>query len=151
VEIGWKQQTHTEFCEGSNREELTMRWTRRGCMADDRLIQRSDYNVSCLDTSGYVTAGNSRVVSEYQKYQISVGTYHSHLQSRIDETIHMETCISLYRQYKCPDSMLSLQFGTPQCIWKCTYSLQLKHNFSQRNTKHVRHANVFNTPAHAAL
>ena len=38
-------------------------WMRRGCMANDRLTQRSDYNVSGPDTSGYVTAGNSRVVS----------------------------------------------------------------------------------------
>jgi len=40
-------------------------------MADDRVIQRSDCNVSCLDSSGSVTAGNSRTVSEYQN---SVGT-----------------------------------------------------------------------------
>jgi len=62
----------------------------RGCMAGDPVIQRSDYNVSCVDTSCYVTAGKSRAVREYQN---SVGTHHHNLQSRIGETIHMETCI----------------------------------------------------------
>jgi hypothetical protein len=62
----------------------------RGCMAGDPVIQRSDYNVSCLDTSSYVTAGKSRVVREYQN---SVGTHHRHLQSRVGETVHMEMCI----------------------------------------------------------
>jgi hypothetical protein len=66
----------------------------RGCMAGDRVIQRSDYNVSCLDTSDYVTSRKRRVVSEYEE---SVGTHHSHLHSRIDETIYMEKCSSLYR------------------------------------------------------
>jgi len=56
-------------------------WMGRGCMADDRVIQRSDYSLSCLDSSGSVTAGKSRVVSEYQN---SVGTHHCYLQSRID-------------------------------------------------------------------
>jgi len=63
-------------------------------MANDQVIQWSDYNVSCLDTLGCVTAGNSRLARRYQNY---VGTHHSHLQSRIDETIYMENCISLYR------------------------------------------------------
>ena len=65
-----------------------------GFMANDRLIMRSDCNVSCLDTLGYVTAGNSRLARGYQN---SVGTHHSHLQNRIDETKYMETCILLYR------------------------------------------------------
>ena len=34
-------------------------------MADYVVVMRSDCNVSCLDTSGYVTAGNSRLVSGY--------------------------------------------------------------------------------------
>ena len=118
-------------------------WMRRGWMADGRVIHRSDYNVSCLDTAGYVTAGNSPVVSQYQT---SVGTHHCHLQSRIDETIHMKTCISLYRQYKCSDNVPFLQFGTPQFTLKFTYSLQLNDNFSHRNTKHVRQVNGFNPP-----
>jgi hypothetical protein len=37
----------------------------RGIMADDRVVMRSDCNVSCLVTSGYVTAGNSWLVSGY--------------------------------------------------------------------------------------
>jgi hypothetical protein len=65
-----------------------------GFMVKDRLIMRSDYNVSCLDTLGYVTVGNSRLARGYQNY---VGTNHSHLQSRIDEIKYMEKCISLYR------------------------------------------------------
>jgi len=121
-------------------------WMGRGCMADDRVIQRSDYNVSCLDSSGSVTAGKSRAVSEYQN---SVGTQHWYLQSRIDETMHMESSMLLYGQYKCSDNVLLLQFGTPQCVLKCTYSLLLKDSFSQRPTKHVRHVNDFNPPDHA--
>jgi len=65
-----------------------------GFMANDRFIMQSDYNVSCLHTVGYVTTGNSRLAKGYQN---SVGTHHSHLQNRIDETKYMETCISLYR------------------------------------------------------
>jgi hypothetical protein len=61
-------------------------------MDDDRVIQRSDYNVSCQDTSSCVTAGNSRLA---RRYQNSIGTHHSHLQSSIVETIQMETCTSL--------------------------------------------------------
>jgi len=129
-------------------DTLKQDWMDAAWLHDDRLIQRSDYNVSGLGTSGYVTAGKSRVVSEYRN---SVGTHHCHLQSTIDEAIHMETCISLYRQYKCSDNVLSLQFGTPHCILKCTYSLQLKYNFSERHTKHVRHVNVCNEADHATL
>jgi len=32
-------------------------------MDDKRVVMRSDCNVSCLVTSGYITAGKSRVVS----------------------------------------------------------------------------------------
>jgi len=32
-------------------------------MADKRVVMRSDCNVSCLVTSGYVTVGKSRLVS----------------------------------------------------------------------------------------
>jgi hypothetical protein len=63
-------------------------------MANDRVIMRSDYNVLCLDTWGYVTARNSRLARGYQN---SVGTYHYYLQSRIDETKYMVTCILLCR------------------------------------------------------
>jgi hypothetical protein len=59
-------------------------------MTDNRVIMRNDYSVLCLDTVGYVTAGNSRLASGYK---ISVGTYHCHLQSGIDETKYMVTCI----------------------------------------------------------
>ena len=65
-----------------------------GFMLNDRLIRRSDYSVSCLDTLGYVTAGNSRRARGYQN---SVGIHHSHIQSRIDETKHMEKCVLVYR------------------------------------------------------
>ena len=34
-------------------------------LADDRVVMQSDCNVWFLDTSGYVTAGNSRLVSGY--------------------------------------------------------------------------------------
>ena len=34
-------------------------------MSDDRVVIRSHCNVLCQDTSGYVTAGNSRLVSGY--------------------------------------------------------------------------------------
>jgi len=112
------------------------RWIWHGCMADDRVIQRSDYSVSCLDSSGSVTAGKSRVVSEYQN---SVRIHHCYLQSRIDETVRMETCMSLYGQYKCSDNPPFLQFGTPQCALNCTYSLLLQTVFPQRPTTHVRH------------
>jgi hypothetical protein len=47
-------------------------------MANGLVIMRSDYNVLCLDTVGYVTVGNSRLARGYQN---SVGTYHCHLQS----------------------------------------------------------------------
>ena len=67
-------------------------------MANDGLIMRSVYNVSCLYTLRYVTAGNSRLARVCQN---SVETQHSHLQSRTDETKYMEKCISLYMQYKC--------------------------------------------------
>ena len=38
-------------------------------MAVDRVIMRSDYSLFCLDTSGYVTAEESRVVSDYTGQQ----------------------------------------------------------------------------------
>ena len=53
-----------------------------GLVAKNRLIMRSDCNVSCLYTLRYVMPGNSRLA---RGYQISVGTHHSHLQSRIVE------------------------------------------------------------------
>jgi hypothetical protein len=53
-----------------------------GRMADYRVIMQTDYNVLCLDTSGYVTTGNRPVAGGYQN---SVGTHQYHLQSRIDE------------------------------------------------------------------
>ena len=34
--------------------------------------------------------------------------------------------------------MLYLQFGTPQCILKCTYIFQIKQKFSQRISEHMR-------------
>jgi hypothetical protein len=34
-------------------------------MAECRVVMRCDCNVSCLDTSGYVTARNSRLISRY--------------------------------------------------------------------------------------
>jgi hypothetical protein len=40
-----------------------------GVMAVDRVIMRSDYSLFCLDTSGYVTAEESRVVSDYTGQQ----------------------------------------------------------------------------------
>ena len=63
-------------------------------MADYRVIMQTDYNIFCLDASGYVTTGNSRVASGYQN---SVRTYHCHLQSRIDETVLLDIrqCILL--------------------------------------------------------
>jgi len=62
-------------------------------MADYRVTILSDYNVLCLDTSSYVTTGNSRLVSGC-KY--CVGTHQYHLQSRINETVLLDTrqCIS---------------------------------------------------------
>ena len=33
-----------------------------GFMVDDSVIMLGDYNLSCLDISGHVTAGNSRLV-----------------------------------------------------------------------------------------
>ena len=53
-----------------------------GLVANDWVIIRSDYDMSCLDTLGYVMPGNSRLARGYQD---SVGTRHSHLQSRIVE------------------------------------------------------------------
>jgi hypothetical protein len=100
------------FCERNSREGVTMRsekcaegvlvdtlnmgWVDGawGFMAGDRVIMRSDYNVLCLETSGYVTAGNSQVARGYRN---SVGSYHCHFQSRIDDTKYMETCILLCR------------------------------------------------------
>ena len=61
-----------------------------GVMVDERMIMRNDFDLLCLATSGYVTAGKSRVVSDYQN---SEGTYQSDLQSRHDEKIYMENCI----------------------------------------------------------
>jgi hypothetical protein len=63
-------------------------------MADYRVIMRSDYNVLCLYTSGYVKEGNRRLAREYQN---SVGTHHCNLQSRHDETVPIDIrqCISL--------------------------------------------------------
>jgi len=63
-------------------------------MADYHTIMQIDYNVSCLYTSSYVTTGNDRLVGGYHN---SVGTHHSHLQSRVDETvlIDIRQCISL--------------------------------------------------------
>ena len=77
-------------------DSLKINWVEAawGFMANDRIIMRCDYNVSCIDISGYVTAGNSRLARECQT---SVGTHHSHLHSRIDETKHVETCILVYR------------------------------------------------------
>jgi hypothetical protein len=96
VQIGWIKQIHAYFCEGNSREELPMTsekcyevdtlridWMDAvwGFKYNDRLIMWSDYNVSCQDTLGYVTAGNSRLARGHQN---SIGTHHSHLQSRID-------------------------------------------------------------------
>ena len=47
-------------------------------MANDLVMQWSDYNVSCLDTLGYVTTGNSRLT---RRYQNDVGTHHSHFRA----------------------------------------------------------------------
>jgi hypothetical protein len=65
-----------------------------GLTADYHVTLRSDYNVLCLYTSSYVTTGNSRVVSECKS---CVGTHQYHLQSRINETVLLDTrqCISL--------------------------------------------------------
>ena len=54
----------------------------------------TDYNVLCLDASGYVTTGNSGMARGFQD---SVGTHHSHFQSRIDETVLLDItqCILL--------------------------------------------------------
>ena len=57
-----------------------------GFQADDGVIMLSDYSLLCLYTSGYVTEGKSRVVSDYHN---SAGTHHSHFQSRHDETKYM--------------------------------------------------------------
>jgi len=63
-------------------------------MADYRVIMQTDYNVLCLDASGYVTTENGRVAREYQN---SVRTHHCHLQSRIDEAVLLDIrrCILL--------------------------------------------------------
>ena len=55
-----------------------------GFMADDRVVMRSDCSVSCLDTSGYVTAGNSRLVRGYMCF---VGKNDTHLQGTNNVTI----------------------------------------------------------------
>ena len=99
-------------------------------MANDRVIMRSDFNVSCLDTLGYVMPGNSRLARGYQD---SVGTRHSHLQSRIDEKNiwkGVSHCIG-----NSLNNMLFSQFGTPQCIQKHTFAFHLNENSSQRNTE----------------
>jgi hypothetical protein len=70
--------------------------------------------VLCLDTLGYVTAGNSRPARVYQN---SVGTYHCHLQSRFDETKYMETCILFCKGGKA----VPLQAWTgPEGGWRCS-------------------------------
>jgi hypothetical protein len=63
-------------------------------MAEYHVIIWSDYDVLCLDTSGYVTAGNSRAARGYQN---SVGTRHCNLQSKHDETVLLDIrqCIVL--------------------------------------------------------
>ena len=88
----------------------------------------SEVNTKCcvyVHTLGYVTAGNSRLARGYQN---SVGTHHSHLQSRIAEKNiwkRVSHCIGNI------NVLLFLRFGTTPCIVKHTYSLRLKQNFSQ--------------------
>ena len=55
-------------------------------MADDRVVMRSDCVVSCLDTYGYVTAGNRRLVSGYLCF---VGNNETHLQGTNNETMRV--------------------------------------------------------------
>jgi hypothetical protein len=59
-----------------------------GFMADYCMIMQTDYNVSCPDTTDYVTAGNSRLARGCQN---SIGTHHYHLQSRHDEPVLLDT------------------------------------------------------------
>jgi hypothetical protein len=59
-----------------------------GVVADCRVTMRSDYNVLCLDISSYVSIGKSRLVRGYQN---SVGTHHCNFQSRINETVLLDT------------------------------------------------------------
>jgi hypothetical protein len=54
-------------------------------MAGDRVVVRSDCNVSCLDTSGYITARNSRLVSGY----LCFGGHDTHLQGTNNVTIRV--------------------------------------------------------------
>jgi len=58
-----------------------------GLMADYCMIMQTDYNVSCPDTTDYVTVGNSRLAGGYQN---SVGTHHRHLRSRFNETVLLD-------------------------------------------------------------
>jgi hypothetical protein len=78
-------------------------------MANDRVKTRSDYNVLCLDTVGYVTAGNSRLASGYQN---SVGTHHCHFRA---ESIHVYWCCPIYRTDRRPPGTAPLS-DTSRCL-----------------------------------
>jgi hypothetical protein len=54
-------------------------------MANDGVVMRNDCNVSCLDTSGYVTAGNSRLVCGC----LCFGGHDTHLQGTNNVTMRL--------------------------------------------------------------
>jgi hypothetical protein len=71
------------FPDGQGKQNEDRAW---GFMTEDRVVMRSECNVSCLDTSGYVTAGNSQLVSGYVCF---VGKNDTHITGTNNMTIRV--------------------------------------------------------------
>ena len=72
-----------------------------GVMADGRVVKGGDCNVSCLDTSGYVTVENSRLASGYlfrsKKRQPPSG-HEQYDNTRVYMKIYIDNCICNIRE-----------------------------------------------------